>query len=111
VSAHGHTYFPNSSPPQAYSPALPVGAQHYYKSAWDALTTIFRAQGFRGLTNGIDAAVLRTAMGSSVQLPSYNWTKNQLVQNGITGSDSIWTFLASSAVSGACVVGQSSSFE
>jgi solute carrier family 25 protein 34/35 len=89
---------------QAYSPALPVGTQHYYKSSWDALFTIFCADGFRGLVRGIDAAILRTAMGSSVQLPSYNWTKSNLVNYGILPADSHWTWLASSTVSGACVV-------
>ncbi|KAJ3750804.1 mitochondrial carrier domain-containing protein [Lentinula detonsa] len=88
---------------QAYSPALPVGAQHYYKSSFDALSTIYRAERLRGLVRGIDAAILRTSMGSSVQLPSYNFTKNQLVKRGILPDNSAWTFLASSFVSGACV--------
>lgn len=52
---------------KAYSPALPVGTQHYYKSGWDAFTTIFRREGPRGLVRGVDAAILRTAMGSSVR--------------------------------------------
>lgn len=39
-----------------------------------------------------------------VQLPTYNWTKNQLVSRGILPADSTWTFLASSSVSGVCVV-------
>lgn len=43
-----------------------MGHQHYYKHSWDALSTVFRAEGFRGLVRGVDAAVLRTAMGSSV---------------------------------------------
>jgi len=51
---------------QAYSPALPVGAQHYYKNSLVALSTIFKAEGARGLVRGIDAAILRTSMGSSV---------------------------------------------
>lgn len=89
---------------QAYSPALPVGTQHYYRSSFDALRTIFNADGFRGLIRGMDAAILRTAMGSSVQLPSYNWTKTSLVNYGILPADSHWTWLASSTVSGACVV-------
>ncbi|KAJ3731997.1 mitochondrial carrier domain-containing protein [Lentinula guzmanii] len=88
---------------QAYSPALPVGAQHYYKSSFDALSTIYRAERLRGLVRGIDAAILRTSMGSSVQLPSYNFTKTQLVKRGILPDNSAWTFLASSFVSGACV--------
>ncbi|TFY71328.1 hypothetical protein EVG20_g1670 [Dentipellis fragilis] len=89
---------------QAYSPAFPVGAQHFYKHSWDALRTIYQAEGLRGLVRGIDAAALRTSMGSSVQLPSYNWTKNQIVSRGILPADSVWTFLASSSVSGACVL-------
>ncbi|KIM32446.1 hypothetical protein M408DRAFT_20740 [Serendipita vermifera MAFF 305830] len=88
---------------QAYSPALPVGAQHNYKSSFDALKSIYTKDGPRGLIRGMDAAVLRTAAGSSVQLPSYNWTKNQIVQRGLLPADSTWTFLASSTVSGACV--------
>lgn len=52
---------------QAYSPVLPVGAQHHYKSGFDALKTIFKAEGVRGMFRGIDAAILRTGMGSSVR--------------------------------------------
>jgi len=89
---------------QAYSPALPVGAQHYYKSSFDALSTIFRAEGPRGLIRGVDAAILRTSMGSSVQLPTYNFAKNQLVNHGILPANSIWTYLASSSISGVCVL-------
>ncbi|KAI0307942.1 oxaloacetate carrier [Multifurca ochricompacta] len=89
---------------QAYSPALPVGAQHHYRSSWDALKTIYQRERFRGLIRGVDAAILRTSMGSSVQLPTYNWTKNQLVSRGILPTDSIWTYLASSSVSGVCVL-------
>ncbi|KAG8722090.1 Mitochondrial oxaloacetate carrier protein [Ceratobasidium sp. 394] len=88
---------------QAYSPALPVGAQHYYRNSFAALAEIYRAEGLRGYIRGMDAAILRTCMGSSVQLPSYNWTKNMLVKNGVASPDSTWTFLASSSVSGACV--------
>ncbi|TCD68317.1 Mitochondrial oxaloacetate carrier protein [Steccherinum ochraceum] len=89
---------------QAYSPTLPVGAQHNYKNAFHALSSIVKSQGAKGLVRGVDAAVLRTSMGSSVQLPTYMWTKNQLVSHGISRPDSIWTYLASSSVSGICVL-------
>ena len=56
---------------QAFSPALPVGTQHHYKNSLDALATIVRAEGFRGLIRGIDAAMLRTACGSSVRCAPY----------------------------------------
>ena len=39
-----------------------------------------------------------------VQLPSYHWTKNQIVSNGWLPANSIWTYLASSSVSGVCVL-------
>lgn len=52
---------------QAYSPALPVGAQHYYKNSFEALSTIWKSEGPRGMIRGIDAAILRTGMGSSVR--------------------------------------------
>ncbi|KAH8099753.1 mitochondrial carrier domain-containing protein [Cristinia sonorae] len=84
--------------------SLPVGAQHNYRSGFHALSSIFKQQGFKGLVRGVDAAVLRTSMGSSVQLPTYNWTKNQLISNGISRPDSVWTYLASSSVSGICVL-------
>lgn len=45
---------------QAYSPVLPVGAQHYYKNSWDALSTIVRTDGVKGLWRGVSAAILRT---------------------------------------------------
>ncbi|KAF8846094.1 mitochondrial carrier [Paxillus ammoniavirescens] len=102
-AALGNPLFLIKARMQAYSPTLPVGTQHHYKSSIHALSTIFRAEGFRGLVRGIDAAILRTAMGSSVQLPTYNWTKNQLVTRGILPANSIWTYLASSSVSGVCV--------
>jgi len=102
-AALGNPLFLVKARMQAYSPALPVGTQHHYKSSFHALSTIFRAERFRGLVRGIDAAILRTAMGSSAQLPTYNWTKNQLVSRGILPSNSIWTYLASSAASGVCV--------
>ncbi|KZT58381.1 mitochondrial carrier [Calocera cornea HHB12733] len=106
-AALGNPLFLIKARMQAYSPALPVGAQRYYKNSWDALSTVVRAEGPRGLLRGIDAALLRTCMGSSVQLPSYNLVKTTLVQNGWR-SDGFWTFLASSSVSGAtvCVVMQ-----
>jgi len=102
-AAIGNPLFLIKARMQAYSPALPVGAQHHYKNSFHALSTIFRTERFRGLVRGIDAAILRTSMGSSVQLPTYNWAKNQLVTRGVLPANSIWTYLASSSISGVCV--------
>lgn len=65
----GNPFFLIKARMQAYSPTLPVGTQHHYKSSWDALSSVWRAERFRGLIRGMDAAVLRTSMGSSVSLP------------------------------------------
>ena len=54
---------------QAYSPALPVGAQHYYRNSFDALKTIVKSDGVRGLWRGVNAAFLRTAMVSIHYIP------------------------------------------
>lgn len=51
---------------QAYSPFNPVGVQHAYKGTWDGLRSIVRSDGVKGLWRGVDASMLRTAMGSSV---------------------------------------------
>ncbi|KAI0640898.1 oxaloacetate carrier [Trametes meyenii] len=85
---------------QAYSPVLPVGAQRYYRHAFDALTTILREEGAKGLLRGIDAAMFRGAIGGSVQLPSYLWAKQLLVSHGVAGPDSMWTYLMSSSIAG-----------
>lgn len=88
---------------QAYSKFNPVGAQHYYSSPWSALAAIGKQEGIKGLFRGLDAAMLRTAAGSSVQLPTYNYAKRTLVSNNILPDKSIWTYLAASTFSGCCV--------
>ncbi|KAI5450081.1 Mitochondrial oxaloacetate carrier protein [Naganishia albida] len=88
---------------QAYSPALPVGAQHHYRSSFHALSEVVKNEGKLGLVRGVGSAMLRTAMGSSVQLPSYNYAKRVLTANGYTAENSYWTYLASSSFSGICV--------
>lgn len=86
---------------QAYSPFNPVGAQHHYTSVLAAFRSIIKAEGIKGLARGVDAAMLRTAMGSSVQLPAYNLAKVQLKEWGM--KEGIATFLLASTFSGACV--------
>jgi len=55
-----------------------------------------------GYTNTISRFITNKLF--KVQLPTYNWTKSQLVSRNILPADSIWTYLASSSVSGVCVV-------
>ncbi|KAF8636242.1 hypothetical protein AX17_003727 [Amanita inopinata Kibby_2008] len=89
---------------QAYSPSLPVGTQRYYKSSFDALRSIVRVEGIVGLTRGMSTAMIRTAFGSSVQVPTYIWAKSALTRHGILPANSFWTFFVSSSISGICVL-------
>ncbi|KAJ9473902.1 Mitochondrial oxaloacetate transport protein [Pseudozyma hubeiensis] len=90
-------------------------ASHNYKSTIDGLVKIVRSEGVRGLVRGMDAAVLRTAMGSTVQLPAYTWFKSYLTNMDVDANpynplkflankpNSFFTYFASSIFSGLCV--------
>ncbi|KAI8894432.1 mitochondrial carrier domain-containing protein [Globomyces pollinis-pini] len=71
---------------QAYTKgsAISVGHQHTYveKGTFHSLKFIFQQDGLRGLWRGADASMLRTGVGSSVQLPSYDIIKNYLFKTG-----------------------------
>jgi solute carrier family 25 protein 34/35 len=70
---------------QSYSKGnVSVGYQHSYveKGTWHSLRTIIGLEGVRGLYRGVDASMLRTGIGSSVQLPSYDIIKAQLLKTG-----------------------------
>lgn len=68
---------------QSYSKgsAVAVGHQHSYvsKGVLFSLQTIWRDGGLRGLWRGSSASMLRTGVGSSVQLPSYEFIKDILI--------------------------------
>ncbi|KAI5474320.1 oxaloacetate carrier [Pseudohyphozyma bogoriensis] len=100
--ALGNSLFLVKARMQSYSPYNPVGAQHHYTSIYDGFRKIIAAEGPKGLLRGIDAAILRTAMGSSVQLPSYILAKKTL--NGWGMKDGILVYLASSTFAGMCVL-------
>lgn len=59
--------------------SIAVGTQYPYKGAIDGLATIYKSEGFVGLYRGVNAAALRTAVGSGVQLSVYDFTKSKLL--------------------------------
>ncbi|KAH3670718.1 hypothetical protein OGAPHI_001233 [Ogataea philodendri] len=67
---------------QSYSTSIQIGEQTHYKSTWDGLSSQFKQGGVLGLFKGVDAAIIRTGMGSSVQLPIYNFAKHELLKTG-----------------------------
>lgn len=75
---------------QAYTPSRPAAAQYYYPNIPSAyvfivrsrdlaltclavirLSSIVRTEGPKGLVRGMDAAILRTCMGSAVRAPVF----------------------------------------
>ncbi|CAB4257138.1 similar to Saccharomyces cerevisiae YKL120W OAC1 Mitochondrial inner membrane transporter, transports oxaloacetate, sulfate, thiosulfate, and isopropylmalate [Maudiozyma barnettii] len=84
---------------QSFSKAVALGDQTHYTGVWNGFKTILKAEGILGLYRGVDAAVIRTASGSAVQLPIYNIVKHGLLRNHIM-SDSPALHLTSSAVAG-----------
>lgn len=82
---------------------MAVGHQHSYKNTFDALKQIWRKGGIKDLFRGVDAAMLRTGVGSASQLSSYFYIKRWTIQKtGLTDSD-ILVHVFSSLLSGLCV--------
>lgn len=70
------------------------------RSLLDELVQITRQEGAKAWMRGVDKTMLRTAMGSSVQLPTYNYTKMVLRRH--LKSDPVWLYVASSSCSALC---------
>lgn len=68
---------------QSYSEKIAVGDQTHYRNVYDGLKQIFQKDGFKGWFRGVDAAIIRTGMGSSVQLPIYNYVKHFLQRHKV----------------------------
>jgi solute carrier family 25 protein 34/35 len=52
----------------------------------------------------VKAAMFRTSMGTSVQMPTYFYAKGKMVEYGILDAQNPLTIVLSSAVAGATVV-------
>ncbi|UQC77973.1 uncharacterized protein CLUP02_03446 [Colletotrichum lupini] len=98
-AAAGSPFFLVKTRLQSYSPFMPTGTQHKYRNAWNGMTSIYGAEGIRGLYRGVGAAMIRTGFGSSVQLPTYFFAKRRLVRH-LGMEEGLPLHLASSTVSG-----------
>lgn len=67
---------------QAFSPHLPVGTQYKYTGVFNGLKEIHKENGVRGWFRGSVPAMVRTGVGSAVQLTSYDYIKKSLIQSG-----------------------------
>lgn len=98
-AAMGSPFFLIKTRLQSFSPFAPVGTQHRYKHLLDGAKQICKSDGVFGLYRGISAAMIRTGVGSSVQLPTYFFAKRRLVRHlGMEEGPAL--HLTSSAVSG-----------
>ncbi|KAJ3201427.1 Mitochondrial oxaloacetate carrier protein [Entophlyctis luteolus] len=83
-AAIGSPFFLIKTRMQSYSPNIRVGAQHSYVLGGlrKSLVHIYTKEGLAGLWRGADASMLRTAVGSGVQLSTYDASKEVLVRSG-----------------------------
>lgn len=65
---------------QSSSSVIAIGTQYHYKNSFQALTSIYKEGGIAGLYRGARIAGIRVAMGSAVQLTSYDFTKEYLLK-------------------------------
>lgn len=98
-AAAGSPFFLVKTRLQSFSPFLPVGTQHRYRNSVDGLWKIYGGEGIKGLYRGVEAAMVRTGFGSSVQLPTYFLAKRRLVKH-FGMEDGLALHLASSTASG-----------
>ena len=85
---------------QSYSKTGAVGQQTYYSGAFDGLSLIYKAEGFKGLYRGVDAAILRTGAGSAAQLPVYNLTKNFVLKHNLANDNTLLLHFISASMAG-----------
>ena len=77
------------------------GFQHGYTGIVDAFTKITKAEGIKGLYHGVDASMLRTAVGSAVQLSVYDSCKKYF--NSTMEKDTLQVHFSAAMVTGVFV--------
>eukprot|EP01113_Clastostelium_recurvatum_P038068 TRINITY_DN5638_c0_g1_i2.p1 TRINITY_DN5638_c0_g1~~TRINITY_DN5638_c0_g1_i2.p1 ORF type:complete len:314 (-),score=36.33 TRINITY_DN5638_c0_g1_i2:2-943(-) len=87
---------------QAQSPTVYLGHSYQYKNTRDAVAQIMHNEGPRGLLRGSLTSAQRTAVGSAVQLSSYDYCKHLILSTGLF-KDNILAHFAASLVAGLLV--------
>lgn len=103
-AAIGTPFFLIKTRIQAYSPNLAaVGTvQHRYRGMTDAFRSIVHTDGWRGLLAGVEAAMLRTGIGSGIQLATYDRCRHFAV-DAASIPDNAWADFAAALASGLMV--------
>jgi solute carrier family 25 protein 34/35 len=88
---------------QSYSPHFATGHQHKYTGMVDAMIKIGQSgEGIRGFYHGVPAAMTRTAVGSAVQLATYDFCKSLATPLGLR-QDQIGVHFVAALTSGILV--------
>lgn len=80
--------------------SIAVGTQHNHKGCFPALKNIFLQYGIKGLWRGVEIAVPRAAIGSTVQLTSFSLCKQWLNERNILTNSPIVAAFFSSMIGG-----------
>jgi len=80
-----------------------VGQQHNYKGFLDAAYHITKEKGVAGLFHGYKTACVRTAVGSSAQLTTYDSMKSTVINKGGFASSDVRVHFLASALSGVAI--------
>ncbi|KAI9104116.1 mitochondrial carrier domain-containing protein [Phlyctochytrium arcticum] len=76
-----------------------VGHQHNYNGTWDALTRIWKEDGFRGLYRGSVLSMGRSVFGSGSNLAAYSLMKEHLIDKR-KWADNAWLDMVCGLASG-----------
>jgi len=95
----GSPFFMIKTRLQSQSIALGVGHQHKINGLWHGFVTVINKEGIFGLFRGINGAVPRLAVGSAVQLSSYDQCKHLVLMTGLL-KDNVYAHFAASLVAG-----------
>ena len=98
-AAIGSPWFMVKTRLQSQSAQLAVGTQHNYTGMWDGFRKIFREDGMRGIFSGMQAAMIRTGVGSSIQLATYDRMRQFILSTGRV-PDGVLADLGASLTSG-----------
>lgn len=88
---------------QAMGTSAKLAQQYEYTSVFGAFASIVKTEGIAGLWRGVSATVLRTGVGSAVQLSTFDGFKLLFIDAGVAQKDSTMLHLLSSFCSGLLV--------
>jgi len=79
---------------------LQFGQKPLYTSTWNAFSTIYKQEGFKGLYKGTLPTTQRAFIISAAMMPTYDHTKHWLLENKWLEKDNIYAHLSAGMVAG-----------